>query len=83
VRTYISGGVVEIVRGQDTAAASIRRLEQEQSSEDRHEGWRYFLEETELQPGMDPQQATRQRWTDFEAREAKAMSQSIPEIPRR
>ena len=83
VRTYISGGVVEVVRGQDSAAIAMRRLEEQQASDDRHEGWRYFLEETELKPGMDPAQATRQRWTEFEARESKAMNAPNPEFPRR
>jgi hypothetical protein len=61
----------------------MRRLEEQQPSDDRHEGWRYFLEETELKPGMDPAQATRQRWTEFEARESKAMGEPSPEFPRR
>jgi hypothetical protein len=52
-------------------------------SDDRHDGWRYFLEETELTPGMDPEQATRQRWREFDAREAKAMDQLNYESARR
>ena len=53
----------------------MRQLEESQPSDDRHEGWRYFLEETELSPGMDPEQATQQRWTELEARESKAMDE--------
>ena len=53
----------------------MHQLEESQTSDDRHDGWRYFLEETELTPGMDPEQATQQRWREFEARESKAIDE--------
>jgi hypothetical protein len=83
VRTYASGGVVQVIRGQQNAARAITQFEGIQSSDDRHSGWRYCLEETELTPGMDPEQATRQRWLEFDAREAKAMDQLSYEPVRR
>ena len=83
VRTYRSDGVVEVVKGKQNAESALKKLQGSQTSTDHHEGWRYFLEETELKPGMDPAQATRQRWTEFEARESKAMGEPSPEFPRR
>jgi len=83
VRTYVSAGVVQVIRGQQNAARAVAELEQSQASDDRHEGWRYFLEETDLAPGMDPAQATQQRWTKFEARESKAMDELNHQASRR
>jgi hypothetical protein len=83
IRTYISAGVVQVVRGQQNAALAMRHFEDGQASDDRQNGWRYFLEETELAPGMDPEQATQQRWMEFEARESKAMDQVHQQLPRR
>ena len=83
IRTYVSGGVVQVIRGQQNATRAVAQFEGGQTSDDRHDGWRYFLEETELTPGMDPEQATRQRWREFDAREAKAMDQLNYESPRR
>ena len=85
VRTYESAGVVEVVKGRTNAEAAVRRFEQMQSSEDRQIGWRYLIaEESGLTPGMDPQQATRQRQMDLERRESRAMTDvSSPEAWRR
>ena len=43
-----------------------------QSSEDRHEGWRYFLEQTEIKPGTDLAVATSMRQKELELRESQA-----------
>ena len=75
VRTYASGGVVQVIRGQQNASRAVAQFEGSQTSNDHQDGWRYFLEETQLTPGMDAEEATRQRWREFDAREAKAMSQ--------
>ena len=56
VRTYVSAGVVQVIRGQQNAARAVAELEQSQASDDRHEGWRYFLEETDLLPDGSRQQ---------------------------
>jgi hypothetical protein len=51
----------------------LRKFEDGQTSTDRHEGWRYFIEKTDLKPGTDPAQATHRRQTDLEIRESKAL----------
>jgi len=51
----------------------LKKFEECQTSADRHEGWRYFIEKTDLKPGMDPAQATHRRQTDLEIRESKAL----------
>jgi hypothetical protein len=72
VRTYKSGGVVEIIKGRQNAEVMVKNLEEGQSSEDRQEGWRYFLEKTDLKAGMNPEEATNFRQMDLEIRESKA-----------
>ena len=72
LRTYVSGGVVAIIKGKSNAETTLKNLEGQQSSEDRHEGWRYFLEKTELKAGMDPQEATSLRQVNLELRESQA-----------
>jgi len=72
VRTYASGGVVDIVRGRQDAEAAMKKIEVMQSPEDRHIGWRYFIETTELKAGMDPKEATHQRQMALEVRESEA-----------
>lgn len=72
LRTYESGGVMAVIRGRETAESILKQFEQSQSSEDRHIGWRYFLEKTDLKPGMDPAEATSLRQTRLEIRESQA-----------
>ncbi len=72
IRTYESGGVMAVVRGRDHAELTLGQFERGQSAEDRHAGWRYFLEKTDLKPGMDPQEATNLRQTRLEIRESEA-----------
>lgn len=72
VRTYASGGVVDIVRGRQDAEAFVKKTENQQSPEDRHAGWRYFLETTLLKAGMDPAEATHLRQMELEVRESEA-----------
>ncbi|MBV9574764.1 MAG: hypothetical protein JOY93_11990 [Acidobacteriales bacterium] len=71
-RTYESGGVLAIVKGRDNAEAALMKFERGQSSEDRHLGWRYFLEKTDLKAGMDPEEATNLRQSRLEMRESEA-----------
>ncbi|MBZ5548525.1 MAG: hypothetical protein LAO22_11315 [Acidobacteriia bacterium] len=54
----------------------MRKLEECQASADRHEGWRYFFEKTDLKPGTDPARATHLRQADLETRESKALQES-------
>ena len=56
-----------------TAAENLMRdYEFGQSEEDRHNGWRYFLEETDLAPGMNADEATKLRQVRLERRESGA-----------
>jgi hypothetical protein len=75
VRTYESGGVVEVIRGKKNAETTMKQVEVCQSSEDRQLGWRYFVEMTSLKAGMDPAEATRRRQADLEVRESKGPEQ--------
>ena len=73
VRTYRSGGVIAVVRGRHTAEPALKNLEECQTSADRHEGWRYFLEKTDLKAGTDPAEATELRQAELEKRESQAI----------
>lgn len=72
VRTYQSAGVVEVIKGKRNAEAALARLRESQTSTDHHEGWRYFLEESDLKAGTDPAEATRVRQANLETRESEA-----------
>jgi hypothetical protein len=77
VRTYRSAGVVAIVRGKQNAELALKEFVDSQNSSDHHEGWRYFLEKSDLQAGTDPAEATDRRQADLELRESK-----VPEEPK-
>ncbi len=76
VRTYESAGVVEVVKGRQNAESTLKNFEAEQSSADRHEGWRYFLEKSSIRAGTDPVEATELRQAELESRESKATQES-------
>jgi hypothetical protein len=76
IRTYQSGGVLAVVRGKKSAASKLRNFEDSQDSSDRHEGWRYFMEKTDLQAGMDPIEATQHRQAELERRESKPLREA-------
>jgi hypothetical protein len=67
-RTYQSGGVLAVIKGIEAAQRTLNDFEWRQSEENRRAGWRYFLEQTDLRPGMDPEKATklRQVWLDLQ-----------------
>jgi len=44
---------VAVIEGIEAAQKTLNDSDWCQSPEDRKVGWRYFLEETDLQPGMD------------------------------
>ncbi len=77
IRTYESGGVVAVIKGRDNAKLEVEHFEAGQSTEDRHAGWRYFLEKTHLKAGMNPEEATNLRQMDLENRESQA--QALPD----
>lgn len=81
VRTYRSAGVVEVVRGKQNAELALKKLEAAQGSTDQHEGWRYFIEKTEMKAGTDPEEATDLRQAELETRESKAQEET-PAFPR-
>ncbi len=54
----------------------MQQVEGHQSSTDRHEGWRYFLEITDLKAGMDAAEATERRQAALEMRESKVAGNS-------
>lgn len=82
IRTYRSAGVVAVVRGKQNAESELKNFEDSQRSTDRQEGWRYFIEKTDLKAGTDPAQATQQRQAELEVRESKALREkNLPIIP--
>jgi hypothetical protein len=73
-KTYVSGGVVAVVKGTESAQRTLNDFEWCHGQEDRSAGWRYFLEETDLQPGTDPAKATRLRQLRLDLQESQAKS---------
>jgi len=60
----------------------LKKFEDSQDSSDRHEGWRYFVEKTDLLPGTDPIKATQHRQAELEERESKALKETkTPILP--
>ncbi len=78
VRTYVSAGIVEVIQGKQNAEATVKQFELCQSSQDRHEGWRYFLEQTEIKPGTNLAEATILRQKELELRESQALQDPQP-----
>jgi hypothetical protein len=82
IRTYLSAGVVEVVKGKQNAESRVQMLEAFQGSSDHHEGWRYFAEKTHLKAGTDPAKATQQRQAELDGRESKALQETkTPILP--
>ncbi len=82
IRTYQSAGVLAVIRGKASAESARKRFEDSQDSSDRHEGWRYFIEKTDLKAGTDPAEATQRRQAELEARESKALQETkTPILP--
>ena len=71
-KTYKSGGVMAVVKGAESGQRALHDFEWCQSHEDRSAGWRYFLEETDLQPGIDPEKATKLRQLRLDLHESQA-----------
>ena len=76
IRTYHSAGVLAVVRGKQKAESELKNFEDSQDSLDRHEGWRYFIEKTDLKAGTDPVEATQRRQAELERRESKALRET-------
>ena len=61
-----------VIKGGSNAKMRIEHFERAQSNEDRNAGWRYFLERTNLKPGMDPGKATKVRQARLDVRESRS-----------
>jgi hypothetical protein len=70
--TYLPGGVVAVVKGIKAAEKTLGNFILCQTEDNRREGWRYFLEITDLEPGMDPEKATQLRQTRSDRRESRS-----------
>ena len=68
-RTYQSGGVMAIIKGTEAAERTLNDFDWFQSDDNRRAGWRYFLEETDLRSGMDPEKATKLRQVRLDIQE--------------
>ncbi|PYV76370.1 MAG: hypothetical protein DMG97_04275 [Acidobacteria bacterium] len=66
--------VLAVVKAHASAEHLMRDYEFGQSEEDRYNGWRYFLEETDLAPGMNADEATKLRQVRLERRESGALT---------
>jgi hypothetical protein len=55
-----------VVRGKQSAESELKKFEDSQDSSDRHEGWRYFIEKTDLKAGTDLAEATQHRQAELE-----------------
>jgi hypothetical protein len=69
---------VLVVKGRENADLRVKHFETGQSPEDRHAGWRYFVEKSDLKAGMDPAEATNLRQMKLEIRESQAQPDSMP-----
>lgn len=65
-----------MVSGRHNAESELKKLDDFQDSSDRHEGWRYFIDRTELKAGTDPAEATRHRQAELDARESEALHEA-------
>jgi hypothetical protein len=72
--------VIAVIRNKRKAEERLKEFQEAQTSSDRHEGWRYFLELTTLAAGTDPAEATNLRQAELELRESKD-SESAPPSP--
>jgi hypothetical protein len=70
-RTYHSGGVVAVVKGHAAAEKLLLDFDGSLGTQDRREGWRYFLEETDLAPGIEAEKATWIRQTRLDREDCK------------
>jgi hypothetical protein len=82
VRTYRSDGVIAVVKGKASLDQALKNLEDCQSPADRHEGWRYFFEKTDLKAGTNPAEATQLRQAQLEKRESEAQDSDQSNISR-
>lgn len=73
--------MVAVVGGRHNCETELKKFEESQDSSDRHEGWRYFIEKTDLKAGTDPAEATQRRQAELEGRESKALKETKTPLP--
>jgi len=61
---------VAVIKGTEAAERTLNDFDWCQSEENRRAGWCYFLEETNLRPGMDPEKATKLRQVRLDLQES-------------
>jgi len=66
-----------VVKAHTAAEHLLRDYESGQSDQDRHNGWRYFLEETDLVSGMSADEATKLRQARLERRESEFLNKPL------
>jgi len=66
-----------IIKGRGKAEVTVQHFQSGQSRADCLAGWGYFLEKTDLTPGMDPQKATSLRQTRMDVRESEAQDPTL------
>ena len=66
-----------VVRGKEKAESALKQFQESESSSSYHEGWRYFIEKTEVAVGTDPAEATNLRQAELEKRESKVPQETI------
>jgi hypothetical protein len=71
--TYQSGGVMAVVSRRSDAEKLLRDFDWAQSDKDRQAGWQYFLEESDLEPGTNADNATDLRQAQLDQREAESI----------
>ena len=76
-RTYQSGGVVAVIKGTKAAERILKDFDSLKSETSRRAGWGYFLEKTDLQPGMDPEKATKLRQVRLDSQESRALHSAV------
>ena len=82
IRTFRSAGVLAVVKGRHKAESELKKFEDSQEYSDRLDGWRYFVEKSQVKPGTDPIEATQQRQAELEKRESKALRNTTTPIVR-
>ena len=54
-----------VLSGRHNAESELKKFENFQDFSDRHEGWRYLIDRTNLKAGTDPAEATRHRQAEL------------------
>ena len=72
--------MLAVVKGRHNEESELKKFEDSQQSSDRHDGCRYFVEKSQVNPGIDPIDAIQQRQAELEKRESKALRDTTTPI---